>query len=440
MRDFRGVRLVRKNGVSIPCVKPRYQIDSTLTSPLYRNRGLPVPIQRIKTEYIGIYYRFGKNRMLPSGEPDRCYDICYPKANGQYTYEKVGWESEGYTVEDAIRIRGNRIKEIRHPELIVPAGTPPLTVEQAWRAYKKAWLPNLKRANEVVRTYERYLQNEFGHRPIVSITPQEIEQYKHRLLNKNSRFGTPLKPGSVKLILANLRRIISKALEWNMAPSVANPVSNFHSPKGSDRKREKYLTPEEAKYLLDELQYISCRLYEIVKIGLYTGLRLSEIISLKCEDIDISAYIIYIRDGKTGSRIAYIPEDLISLFQKRLQKARSEKTNNNQFLFSSITGKQLNPKHLSYEFSQTVTAIGMNDNVSDALHKITFHTLRHTFCSWLAMKGVPMPIIGELAGHKNIEITQRYTKLSSASKREALRSIGVTFQETLLNKEGALKE
>ena len=115
MRDFRGVRLVRKNGVSIPCVKPRYQIDSTLTSPLYRNRGLPVPIQRIKTEYIGIYYRFGKNRMLPSGEPDRCYDICYPKANGQYTYEKVGWESEGYTVEDAIRIRGNRIKEIRHP-------------------------------------------------------------------------------------------------------------------------------------------------------------------------------------------------------------------------------------------------------------------------------------------------------------------------------------
>mgnify|MGYP007007240416 FL=1 len=71
------------------------------------------------------------------------------------TYEKVGWVSEGYTVEDAIKIRGERIREIRHPELSVPPGTPALTLSQAWDAYKKGWLPNLKRADEVVRVYER---------------------------------------------------------------------------------------------------------------------------------------------------------------------------------------------------------------------------------------------------------------------------------------------
>ena len=53
-----------------------------------------MPLQRIKTEFIGIYYRYGKNRKLPNGEPDCCYDICYQRADGQQTYEKVGWVSE----------------------------------------------------------------------------------------------------------------------------------------------------------------------------------------------------------------------------------------------------------------------------------------------------------------------------------------------------------
>ena len=398
-------------------------VSDTLSYDNQFNRSFFVPIQRIKTEFTGVYYRFGKNRVLPDGEQDKCYDICFQKANGQMTYEKVGWVSEGYTVEDAIKIRGERIREIRHPELSVPPGTPALTLSQAWDAYKKGWLPNLKRADEVVRVYERYLRKEFGNRAIASITPQEIEEFKGRLLNRTSRFGTPLKPGSVRLILAHLRRIIAKALEWNMAPAVANPASRFHVPSGADRKREKYLTPGEAERLLADLQLVSCDMHDAACIGLYTGMRLAEILGLHSDDVDFTACVIHIREGKTGSRVAYFSEELVPLLKKRVQQCDSV----SHLLFCTVNGNPVNPKHFSYEFSRTVTDMGFNKDVLDSLHKVTFHTLRHTFCSWLAMNGVSVQIIGELAGHSQLEMTQRYTKLASEVKLAELKCIGKTL-------------
>ena len=73
--------------------------------------------------------------------------------------------------------------------------------------------------------------------------------------------------------------------------------------------------------------------------------------------------------------------------------------------------------------------MGFNDNVRDSVHKVTFHTLRHTFCSWLGMNGVSMQIIGELAGHSQLEMTRRYTKLASEVKLAELKSI----EETLIS-------
>jgi len=51
---------------------------------------------------------------------------------------------------------------------------------------------------------------------------------------------------------------------------------------------------------------------------------------------------------------------------------------------------------------------------------VTFHTLRHTFGSWLAIKGVPIRTLQELMGHKNISMTMRYAHLAEDTKREAV--------------------
>lgn len=384
-----------------------------------------MPLQRIKTEFIGIYYRYGKNRKLPNGEPDCCFDICYQRADGQQTYEKVGWVSEGYTVEDAIRIRGNRVRQIRHPELSLPPGTSTLTVGDAWNAYKKGWLPNLKRSREVQITYEKYLSREFGKRPIASIKPQEIEIFKQTLLGTTSQYGKTLKPGSVRNILACLRQIISKALEWEMAPGVTNPVVKLRVP-GADRKRQKYLTQEEARQLLQGLKELSPQMHDIAYVALYTGMRLGEVLALQVEDIDFGSRTIHIRGGKTGSRTAYFPRRLETVLRERCGKC--EPTSRN--LFFSKRGNPLKSKVFSRDFAKAVEKIGLNKNVSDSLYKVTFHTLRHTFCSWLAMSGIPIQVVGALAGHKELEMTQRYAKLSSATKRNALDCLENILEET----------
>ena len=74
-------------------------------------------------------------------------------------------------------------------------------------------------------------------------------------------------------------------------------------------------------------------------------------------------------------------------------------------------------------FSNVVRDIGFNNEIRNSNQKVVFHTLRHTFCSWLAMKGVPLYTISELVGHKSLEMTKRYAKLSPDYKRDALKHL-----------------
>ena len=66
--------------------------------------------------------------MCPDGKPDKCFDITYKDTNGKFIFEKVGWRSEGYTVQDALDLQSVCAKsaipncsEKRRPLLYPPA-------------------------------------------------------------------------------------------------------------------------------------------------------------------------------------------------------------------------------------------------------------------------------------------------------------------------------
>lgn len=58
--------------------------------------------------------------------------------------------------------------------------------------------------------------------------------------------------------------------------------------------------------------------------------------------------------------------------------------------------------------------------VEDRRQKVVFHTLRHTFGSWLAMSGAHPRVIMDLMGHSRMEQTMRYTHLAPVQKRQAV--------------------
>lgn len=228
-----------------------------------------------------------------------------------------------------------------------------------------------------------------------------------------------LKPGTVKVILANFRCIFNKAQVWGLTREKSNPVSNVQV-VNADNKRERYLTPQDVEKLFDGLQFVSCMFYHIARIALHTGLRLGEILNMKTQDVDIESGIIYV-DGKTGRRHAYISEVLKPELQKLLPQQAA------QYIFLTPKGNPVNLRWVSRNFSSIVSEIGFNTGITDSSQKVVFHTLRHTFCSWLAIKGVPLYTIGELVGHSSVEMTKRYAKLSPDSKREALKHIAETL-------------
>jgi site-specific recombinase XerD len=62
--------------------------------------------------------------------------------------------------------------------------------------------------------------------------------------------------------------------------------------------------------------------------------------------------------------------------------------------------------------------------LSGVREELTPYTIRHTFASWLAIKGTPIRTIQELLGHKDLRMTLRYAHLSPAHLAEAVEAIG----------------
>lgn len=376
---------------------------------------------RVRTRYVGVYTRTGKNRILPNGKPDRCFDISYT-INGQTIWEKVGWLSEGYRIFDAVELRAVRIREHRNQNLFVPppSATPKqvrtrqgkiikpelrsdTTIQQIWERYQAVHLPHIKNPTLQIVSYKRYIAPLFADRQIGTLKKLDAERLKTSLLAARKKDGQPISKAYLNRILGLLNVLLKKAHEWELTEKYENITAHVMYKKNEfDRRRERFLTPEEASRLLDGLSMTNCATYHAVKIALYTGMRFSEICNIKPQAIDIAAKKLTI-DGKTGQRTVLLHDTLIPLFSF---------LKTSKLCFSKLM--------IRYNFNTVVNAIGLNEGVTDSRQKVIFHTLRHTFCSWLAMHGVPLYTISQLAGHRTASMTQRYAKLSPDTQRKAL--------------------
>lgn len=195
----------------------------------------------------------------------------------------------------------------------------------------------------------------------------------------------------------------------------------------------RFLTEDEASRILSELELHSPDMRDIALLSLYTGMRAGEIHSLRWGNINFSDGSIAILDPKSKkNRIAFMTPEV-----KTMLTSRYEHQPKTQFVFPSKNGKQR--KEVSETFNRVVNLLGLNDTgefqndgtgakipirITDARHKVVFHTLRHTFASWLVQRGVPLYTVAELMGHSTIDMTRRYSHLAPDSLRKAAMTVG----------------
>jgi integrase len=86
-------------------------------------------------------------------------------------------------------------------------------------------------------------------------------------------------------------------------------------------------------------------------------------------------------------------------------------------------------KQISKSFPRSVSEAGLNDGISDRRQRVTFHTLRHTFASWLVMAGISLYDVKELLGHATLTMAERYAHLAPDRNKKAAATIEKVFQK-----------
>ncbi|KUG30007.1 integrase [hydrocarbon metagenome] len=114
-------------------------------------------------------------------------------------------------------------------------------------------------------------------------------------------------------------------------------------------------------------------------------------------------------------RLAIMTGAVTDMLTERRRHARAE------LVFPSETGARIG--QISQTFVKAIKALGLNDDVADSRQKVVFHTLRHTFASWLAEQGTDLYTIQQLMGHQSFAMVQRYAHLSPDTLRRAVRAL-----------------
>lgn len=134
------------------------------------------------------------------------------------------------------------------------------------------------------------------------------------------------------------------------------------------------------------------------------GLRVSEVINLRVNDIDLSGLTIHLKKAKgRKDRITIFPEKIKNNLESLI--AGKEKDN---FIFESERGGKLTERTAQKVFENSLKKASIKKNA-------TFHSLRHSFATHLLENGVDVRYVQELLGHKNIRTTQIYTHVTNPS-------------------------
>lgn len=383
---------------------------------------------RKKTSFVGVFEREALNRKN-NNKPDTAFDICY-KRDGKLIWEKAGWLSEGYSAKMASHIRAERMRSMRHG-LELPQDKPKTLLKDAAKKYLEwAKTNKAKEGRDDVYLYDKHLKKRFGNTRMDQITSFNLEKMKSELLKEE------YKPATVKHVLVLVRQIFNKAAAWGLYQG-ENPIKRVKLPTLVNQ-RERFLSTDEADTLLKALKEKSQQVHDMALLSLHTGMRFGEIAGLKVHDVDLTNDLINISDPKNKKpRKAYMTGAVKAMFQDRIP----EDAKSNDLVFPDEKGKQM--EFISKTFPRVVDALELNKGVKDNRQKITFHSLRHTFASWLALQGETIQTISELLGHRALQMTMRYSHLTPDHRKAAIgrleESMGNGKKEHSESKEGVEK-
>ena len=204
-----------------------------------------------------------------------------------------------------------------------------------------------------------------------------------------------------------------------------NPAASIRSPRIPEKEPE-YLTEEECIRLLETIARkakprVRERDMAIAVLFLHTGLRVSELTTLKLINVDFDRGQIKITRKGNKEQHLHLNGETVNMLARYL--ANRPEAENGRF-FVGTNGNNLDRGYI-YRIVQRYLKLS---NISKGKHGP--HLFRHTFCTRLHQKGVGPFTIKDLAGHKSLNTTMRYIKIENKEQAEAIDRLefGISFQ------------
>jgi integrase len=364
------------------------------------------------TEFQGVRYR--KHRIRKYGiKQDQYFSIRY-RVDGKRIEEGLGWASKGMTAKNAAL----QLAELQ--EAYRKGTGEPVTLREKREVarvdrerqkkesvtfgdyFKDTFIPQAaiakpRETKQKESHYDLWLKGVIGTLPFSEIGVLELEKIRTNLLTAGRTART------VQYIFSTIRRI------WNDAKAKGIIAEDCPTKKIKldrfDNKRTRYFSHSEADLFLKELKKKNNSLWQMAMVSLHCGLRFGEIAGLKWGDIDVGRKIIGIRHSKGGfSRHGRMTEEVRQIFSTMEQGKRED------LVFTDSNGNRM--KRPSKIFAAVIDDLKLNEGITDRRQKLTFHSLRHTYASWLVDRGVGLYDVQKLLGHRSSGLTERYSHLS----------------------------
>lgn len=365
--------------------------------------------------------------------PDRYFAVRY-QYKGQRKEEGLGWASEGWSEQKAALELANlkqaaklgegptRLTEKRaltvskrqlEAEIKKQQVIDSLTFNNFWQdtyfpQAQKDKTPGSWRREE--QFYRLWLAPVIGNYSLRDVSPIHLERIKKNMTEAGRA------PRSIQYCLAVVRQVFNHARRLDLYQG-DSPTSKVKIPK-TDNRRLRFLSLEEASALLKALAKENLQLHDLALLSLHTGMRVGEVLSLTWADVDLEQGLLTLRDTKNGrSRYAYMTAEVKAILAKLVKGSPSD------LVFIRLDGIKYNYNTLSAIFRGVAAKLGLNVGITDPRQLVCFHSLRHTYASWLVMGGTPLYTVQRLLGHQSSAMTERYSHLAPDHLRDAVKGL-----------------
>lgn len=326
------------------------------------------------------------------------YYVYYETSNGKRRSKSTKTKHK----KDAIKFL-NRFSKIIEEEFYQEVK--PITIKRFSFEYLRKSEPHLTwKTIKAYKTTFKMVLNHFGDVYLTDLSKQKVEEYLLKRATEVSLFVA-------RRDLTNLSAAFNKAVsDGYLKENPCKGIKRYKLPETEPR----FYKPEEFEKLISVMNDEDMR--DLTIFAVNTGFRQMELLSMVWGQVNFEERLItldnraYITKTK---RIRSIPlnPDAYEILVKRFAR----KIEGIEKIFTRF-GKPINQNRISHNFKKYVYDAKINP-------KLNFHSLRHTFASWLVQSGVSIYVVSKLLGHSNVQTTEIYAHLRRDDLFNAVNSI-----------------